>query len=61
MNGEKTKCKSCFKGKSGEAIWCEHCGAGYVNGDKIKCKGCFNAQNGGAPCPEHKHEGHNHP
>ena len=34
----------CEKGKSGETVWCDKCGAGYVNGEKVKCKGQFKSK-----------------
>ena len=47
---EKPACESCAKGKSGEAVWCDHCGAGYVEGKKIKCEGCWKAKAEGTEC-----------
>ncbi len=45
-----TKCATCAEGKSGEAVWCEDCNAGYVRGKKTTCKGCFAAKQGGPAC-----------
>ncbi len=40
--GDKTKAACvCSKGKEGETVWCEACGAGYHEGKKMKCEGCF--------------------
>ncbi|MDP6923232.1 MAG: hypothetical protein R2568_09965 [Candidatus Scalindua sp.] len=43
---EKHVCAACEKGKSGEAVWCDSCGAGYVKGEKVKCKHCFEGMSG---------------
>ena len=51
-----TGCESCKKGKAGEAVWCDHCGHGYVDGKKTGCKGCFKGKSGGtAWCNGCKH------
>ncbi len=42
----KHACAACEKGQSGETVWCESCGAGYVKGDKVKCKHCFEGMSG---------------
>lgn len=47
----KTGCAMCARGQSGEAVWCEHCKAGFVGGEKVRCAGCFAAKTGGAACP----------
>ncbi len=47
--GEKSEC-ACAKGKSGEAVWCDHCGVGYAEGNKVKCQGCWKQKADGTPC-----------
>ena len=49
---DATECASCAKGKSGEAVWCDHCGVGYVEGAKVGCAGCFKSktEEGATPC-----------
>ena len=47
---EKPACETCEKGKSGETVWCDHCGAGYADSKKIKCQGCWKAKADGTEC-----------
>lgn len=47
----KAACETCAKGKAGETVWCEGCGAGYVGGEKTGCESCFAAKKGGPACP----------
>lgn len=44
-------CPMCAAGKSGDTVWCEKCGAGYVGGEKVACKDCYASMSaGGGPC-----------
>ena len=47
---EKPACETCAKGKSGESVWCDHCGAGYAEGKKMACQGCWKAKADGTEC-----------
>ena len=42
----KHACAACTKGKSGETIWCEKCGHGFLAGKKMGCKACFDGKSG---------------
>ena len=43
-------CAVCAAGKAGQAVWCDHCGKGFVGGKPTKCKGCVTAASGGPAC-----------
>ncbi|MBI4229938.1 MAG: hypothetical protein HY608_03800 [Planctomycetes bacterium] len=50
---QATGCPMCARGKAGEAVWCQGCGAGYVGSEKITCRGCYDARTGvRSSCPD---------